>query len=160
MSRGRIYAPLLAILALALGAVAVTDAAVLGVAAKRKPAHHKSKPKAANGLKAPRLLTPASGVFVEAMPTLTWSAVKGAVEYEWQVSAESSFRSQIIQRGVGQGTPRTTNLAATLIGAQTDGTYYWRVRGVTKSGKAGSLVERAHVREALDADRHVARAFK
>ena len=140
--RGRIGAVLLALLALSLAAFAVSDAAVPGVAAKHKaapkhkPAHHKSKP-VTNALKAPALLTPAAAVQVEAPPTLTWKAVSGAVEYEWQVSAESTFHSQIVQRVLGKGTPRTYNLAAALPDNITDGTYYWRVRGVTAGGKAG-----------------------
>jgi hypothetical protein len=134
----RLRVTLLAMLALAFGGVAATNAAMLGLAAKRKPAHHKSKPKVTNGLKAPGLISPADGVFVQTVPTMTWGAVKGALEYEWQVSAESSFRSQIVQRSGGQGTPRTRNLAAALSESVTDGTYYWRVRGVTAGGRAGS----------------------
>jgi hypothetical protein len=119
-----------------LGAVGVTHAAVDGhIAAKhRKVVKHKK----VHGLGAPGLLTPGNGARVPQMPALTWSAVSGAIEYEYQVAADPRFHSLlVVSAGIGKGTPATHNLAATLEKPVTDGDYYWRVRGLSASKRPG-----------------------
>ena len=91
-----------------------------------------------HGLAAPGLLEPANGANVQQVPTLTWSAVNGATEYEYQVAADRQFHSIVLGKGTGLGTSTTFNLAAALGKPVTDGTYYWRVRGLTKTKEPGA----------------------
>jgi hypothetical protein len=114
----------------ALAAVSGTQAAV----------HHGSpaKPRAVHKLKAPGLVGPAAGARVLQVPTLVWSSVSGAAEYEYQISADPKFDSIVLGKGVGTGTSKTHNLAAALSKSIADGKYYWRVRGVSAANKAGA----------------------
>jgi hypothetical protein len=139
MSRRWISALLVAACLCMLGAVGVSQAAVLGHgAATHKATHkHKAPPKKAHGLVAPSLLTPANGANVQQVPALTWSAVSGAVEYEYQLAANAGFDSIVIGSGIGLGTSTTYNQAAALSRPLTDGTYYWRVRALTKTKEPG-----------------------
>jgi hypothetical protein len=91
-----------------------------------------------HGLGAPGLLTPANGARVEQVPTLTWSAVGGASEYEYQLAADPQFHSIVLGSGTGLGTAATYNRAAALSKPITDGAYYWRVRGLTMSKEPGA----------------------
>lgn len=123
---------------------AICFAAVLGVAqaavqhrAPGKHHHRAVKRTKAHGLGAASLLTPAAGVHVQQVPTLTWNAVSGATEYEYQIAADSRFHSIVLGSGPGKGTSTTHNLAAALEKPVTDGTYYWRVRGLTKTKEPG-----------------------
>ena len=81
-------------------------------------------------LKPPTLNAPGNESTVEASPTLTWNSVKSAAVYEFQLSADRQFGS--LAHSV-----KTKNTAATLKGTLIDGTYYWRVRGVSAGRKAG-----------------------
>lgn len=81
-------------------------------------------------LKPPTLNAPGNESTVEASPTLTWNSVKNAAIYEFQLSADRQFGS--LAHSV-----KTKNTAATLKGTLIDGTYYWRVRGVSAGRKAG-----------------------
>jgi hypothetical protein len=126
-----------------LGAVDATQAAVLGhstaqtAAAKHKKAAKKAAKK--NGLAAPGLVSPANGAHVEQIPTLTWSSVRGAAEYEYQVAADPKFDSIVLGGiGAGKGSSTTYNLAAGLEELVPDGTYYWRVRGLSAAKQPGA----------------------
>ncbi|MCW3016562.1 MAG: hypothetical protein JWO02_3654, partial [Solirubrobacterales bacterium] len=89
-------------------------AGALGVAA----------PGAQGALRAPALQAPVATTKVPASPTLTWGTVKGAAQYEVQLSADRQF-------GSVASTVKTKNTAATLKGTLIDGAYYWRVRGIS-----------------------------
>lgn len=91
---------------------------------------------AAARLRAPRPLTPRNGAAVQELPAITWSAVRGAAQYEYEVAADRRF-SSIAGSGPGKGTSRTYNLAAALDRVMPNGTYWWRVRGLTAGGGAG-----------------------
>ena len=71
------------------------------------------------------------------MPTFSWRAVKSAAQYEFQLSADSRFRSIVLGKGSGRGSQITRNTSATLTKTIADGNYYWRVRGITKKDRAG-----------------------
>jgi hypothetical protein len=136
MRRLRIFALIIAAVVVVLAAVGVTQAAVNGHATKR--VKHPKAAKKVHGLRAPSLLTPANGAHVQQMPALTWSAVNGAVEYQFQVAADPRFHSLIVvSASAGKGIPTTDNLAAALEKPVTDGTYYWRVRGVSAAKRPG-----------------------
>jgi phospholipid methyltransferase len=123
---------------LALIAAALLAAACVAEAAShRRHGHAPVKHARIHGLVAPAQLEPANGAHVEQVPTLAWSPVGGAVEYEYQVSADPSFDSIVLGSGKGRGTSTTHNLAATLAQTVTDGTYYWRVRGLTATKEPG-----------------------
>jgi len=87
-------------------------------------------PSAQAALTAPKLESPGEGSAVQASPTLTWRQVTGAAQYEFQLAADRQFGS--VQHSV-----KTKNTAATLKGTLTDGTYYWRVRAISATPKAG-----------------------
>jgi hypothetical protein len=89
-------------------------------------------------LRAPAPQAPAPSASVESMPTFTWGAVKGAAQYELQVSADAKFGSIVLGKGPGRGSQRTRNTAATLTKTIPDGTYHWRVRAISKRDRAGA----------------------
>ena len=95
-------------------------------------------PSAADAMSAPRLVSPGNGAQVQQLPALTWNSVRGAAVYEYEVSADSRFNSIALGRGLGKGVSHTYNLAAALDKTVADGTYYWRVRGLT-AAKTGAL---------------------
>src|SRR5271165_737903 len=106
----------LRILALILGACSYT----LGtVSATQAAVHRRAKVKHAktlkhtkiHGLAGPGLLTPADGAHVQQIPTLSWNAVSGAAEYEYQIAADHRFDSIVLGTGTGMGTATTYNLA-------------------------------------------------
>jgi hypothetical protein len=75
---------------------------------------------------------------VEQLPAISWKVVHGAVAYEYQLAADSRFNSIVLGVGPGKGANKTTNLAAALEKSVSDGTYYWRVRGLTAKGRVGA----------------------
>jgi hypothetical protein len=91
----------------------------------------------ARPLRAPALTSPANGARVQQLPAISWNAVRGAVDYEYQVAADPRFNSLALGKGIGRGTAQTYNLAAALDKAVANGTYYWRVRGLTARNKVG-----------------------
>jgi hypothetical protein len=85
----------------------------------------------------PKVTAPADGATLEAFPAFTWNAVKAADRYQIQVAADARFTSPV---GIFSGdTGLFTNnaTAATTSKSASDGTYYWRVRGLRPSGSAG-----------------------
>jgi hypothetical protein len=86
----------------------------------------------AAGPSAPKLQSPANDVTTGALPVLTWAKVKGADVYEVQVSADDKFGSIVTGQPI-----RTANTAATVSKTVADGTYAWRVRGISAKGTVG-----------------------
>lgn len=73
---------------------------------------------------------------MQQLPTLTWNAVRGAAKYEYQISGDPRF-SSLVGSGLGRRS-NTHNLAAAFEKEVPDGTYYWRVRGLTGKDAVGS----------------------
>ena len=86
--------------------------------------------------KTPVLTGPSAGVSVGELPAFAWSAVAGAEEYEFEIAADSGFNSPVL--GGGKDDFRTKNLRATLQQTIPNGTYWWRVRAIGKSGGASA----------------------
>jgi hypothetical protein len=120
-----------------IGLASLCALAALGAAQAAVHPHAGTKHPRVHGLGAPTLQTPANGVHVEQVPPLTWSAVSGAAEYEYELSADPRFNSIVLGSGTGTGMAITHNLAAALSQSIADGTYYWRVRGLTAANKPG-----------------------
>ena len=80
---------------------------------------------AARALPAPRLDTPDDDANVQAAPIFKWKKVRRAAKYEFQLSADSGFRSIVTG-----GSVDTFNNAFTLDDSLPDGDYYWRVRAI------------------------------
>ena len=89
-------------------------------------------------LRAPQPQAPASSASVQALPTFSWRPVRGAAQYEFQLAADTRFRSIVLGTGPGKGSQRTRNTAATLEKTVPDGTYSWRVRAISAKDRAGS----------------------
>ena len=128
--RRRATAPATALLLL-VGMLALTAAVALqalpadAAAATKK---HKTSKTAAKPPGAPRLVSPAGAAKVEALPSFRWNPVRGAVRYEFQLSADARFAS--IVGGQGQGAFQTPNTFGTVTKTVADGTYHWRVRAI------------------------------
>jgi hypothetical protein len=120
-----------------IGVASLCALVALGAAQAAVHRHAATKHPRVHGLGAPSLQTPANGVRVEQIPPLTWGAVSGAAEYEYQLSADPRFNSIVLGSGLGSGTSITHNLAAALSQSVADGTYYWRVRGLTAASRPG-----------------------
>jgi hypothetical protein len=88
-------------------------------------------------LPAPRITAPADGATVEAFPAFTWNAVSHADRYQVQIAADSRFTSPVGIFSGDSGLFTTTSTAATTSKSASDGTYYWRVRGLRPSGAVG-----------------------
>jgi hypothetical protein len=86
----------------------------------------------AAGLAVPKPLMPAAGAASQAIPVFGWSPVANADHYEFQVAADSGFNSPVI--GSNEDHFVTRNARATLKRTIPNGTYYWRVRAITKAG--------------------------
>ncbi len=89
-------------------------------------------------LRAPRLQLPAAATSVQALPTFNWGSVPGAAQYEFQLAADTKFSSIVLGTGKGRGSQRTRNTSATLEKSVPDGTYFWRVRAISKKDRAGA----------------------
>jgi len=87
---------------------------------------------AARALPAPRLTAPDNDANVQAAPIFKWRKVRRAEKYEFQLSADSGFRSIVTG-----GTVDTYNNAYTLADSLPDGDYYWRVRAINVKQDAG-----------------------
>lgn len=81
---------------------------------------------------APTLVSPAASASLTTAPTnFTWTAAVDAVSYEIEFSTSSSFGAGV---GFTSGTTSLTEAGA----VPADGTYYWRVRGVSSTGHTGA----------------------
>jgi hypothetical protein len=89
-------------------------------------------------LSRPGLESPTNGASVQSIPAFTWHGVRGAAQYEFELSADPRFRSIALGSGFGTGAFRTHVTAATIDKSVPDGTYYWRVRGITASDGSGA----------------------
>jgi hypothetical protein len=87
---------------------------------------------AARALPAPQLTGPDDDANVQAAPIFKWKKVRGAAKYEFQLSADSGFRSIVTG-----GSVDTYNNAFTLDDSLPDGDYYWRVRAINAKDDAG-----------------------
>ena len=85
-----------------------------------------------SALAAPTLVAPANGLVVEALPSFSWAAVAKADRYEFQLAADPGMNSPVLGRGEDQFTTRNTR--ATLKKTVPNGTYWWRVRALEKTG--------------------------
>jgi hypothetical protein len=74
----------------------------------------------------PSLSSPSDGVFLLVSPTLSWSTVSGATEYQVQVSDSDDFSTIVSDTVVT--TP--TNVLTGLL----DGSHHWRVRSINATG--------------------------
>ena len=83
-------------------------------------------------LATPKPLTPAPAAVSESLPVFGWSKVANADRYEFQVAADNGFNSPVI--GSGEDHFVTRNTRATVKRTIPTGTYYWRVRAITKAG--------------------------
>jgi hypothetical protein len=94
----------------------------------------------ANGaLPTPALLDPGAGASVEALPAFAWAPVAGAETYDFQLSADRNFNSPVLGRG--EGSFSTRNTRATVKKTLPNGTYWWRVRAVSKSGDTSAWTQ-------------------
>ena len=104
---------------LSLSAAAVLATCVFAAPASAAPA-------------APALAAPVDGASVSALPPFKWNPVSGADHYEFELSANSGFTSVVYS------VTTTKNTRASVKTVQPNGTYYWRVRGVTAAGNLGA----------------------
>jgi len=99
----------------------------------------------AAALAAPRLISPAGDAAVDSVPPFTWRAVRHADLYEFQIAADSRFRSTLASFA-------TRNTSATIDETLFDGTYYWRARAVNAAGTAGNWSATRSVRKRWPGD--------
>lgn len=83
---------------------------------------------------APVLASPDDGATVNTLPPFKWNAVADAATYEFELSADPGFNSS-------EALVTTKNTRAALKTLVANGTYYWRVRGVTSTGSLGAWSE-------------------
>jgi hypothetical protein len=89
----------------------------------------------AKGPRAPALTGPADDARVGSVPSFSWSPIKAAAKYEFQLSADRDFGSVVL--GQGKGSFQTLNTFATIEKTLPNSTYYWRVRAIDKRDDAG-----------------------
>ena len=99
----------------------------------------------AGGVAAPRPSGPPSGAANAELPPFVWRAARGADSYEFQIAADRGFNSNI--PGLRSSRFGTSNTRATITTAVPNGTYWWRVRGVTKSGQVSGWSAARSVRK-------------
>ena len=103
----------------------------------------------AGGVAAPRPAGPPSGAANPELPPFVWRASRGADRYEFQIAADRGFNSTI--RGLRTTRLDTTNTRATVTAAVPNGTYWWRVRAITKAGQVSPWSPPRSVRKAWTA---------
>jgi hypothetical protein len=86
-------------------------------------------------LRGPALGAPADGERVRSLPAFSWSPVRGAAKYEFQLSADDDFGSVVY--GQGKGSFQTQNTYATVGKTVPNGAYHWRVRAIDANDDAG-----------------------
>lgn len=101
--------------------------AILATLALASPAH--------GALTQPAPAGPADDAVLEALPAFAWSPVAGADHYEFEIAADPGFDSPVL--GFGYDQFKTRNTRATLRKTIPNGTYWWRVRGITAKGALG-----------------------
>ncbi|HMI72486.1 MAG TPA: hypothetical protein VK510_20975, partial [Solirubrobacteraceae bacterium] len=101
--------------------------------------------------RSPQPEAPAPGATVQALPSFTWKAMKGADQYEFQLAGDRRFGSIVLGTGRGKGSFRTRNTAATVDKTIPDGRYYWRVRAISAGGRAGKWASARAVTKAWSA---------
>jgi hypothetical protein len=90
-------------------------------------------------LPTPKPLAPADAASVAELPPFSWTPVRKADRYEFQIAADSGFNSPVLGRGDDHFFTRNTR--ATLKKTVPNGRYFWRVRAVTKSGGVSAWSE-------------------
>jgi hypothetical protein len=75
----------------------------------------------------PRPIAPGGGSVVQHLPAFAWTRVVGADSYEFELAADPGFKSQ-------EADITTANTRATLTKSVPNGTYWWRVRALSKKG--------------------------
>ena len=101
---------------------------------------------AAQGLlKAPVPISPANGSPVGGLPAFAWTPVSGAEEYEFEIAADAGFNSPVL--GYGKDDFRTKNTRATLTQTAPNGTYWWRVRAISKNGTPSAWSQGRSIRK-------------
>jgi hypothetical protein len=96
--------------------------------------HHGPLASAAR-VKAPSLSSPDDDAVVDSVPAFSWKPVKGAVKYEFQLSADEDFGSVVLGRG--KGSFQTLNTFASVSEALPNGHYFWRARSIDRNDDAG-----------------------
>jgi hypothetical protein len=89
-----------------------------------------------SAVSAPRPTSPSAGVTVQSLPAFGWRGVSGADHYEFQLGADPGFNSPVLGRG--RDAFETRNTWATVSETVPNGTYWWHVRAVTKTGAVSS----------------------
>jgi hypothetical protein len=107
----------------------------------------------AGGVATPRPAGPPSGAANPELPPFVWRASRGADSYEFQIAADRGFNSSV--RGLRNNRFDTSNTRATITTAVPNGTYWWRVRAVTKSGQVSGWSAPRSVRKAWTAAPHL-----
>ena len=95
---------------------------------------------------APQPSGPPSGAANAELPPFVWRASRGAESYEFQIAADRGFNSSV--RGLRNNRFDTSNTRATITTAVPNGTYWWRVRAVTKTGQVSAWSTPRSVRKA------------
>lgn len=99
----------------------------------------------AGGVATPRPSGPPSGAANPELPPFVWRAARGADSYEFQIAADRGFNSNI--PGLRKTRLDTSNTRATITTAVPNGTYWWRVRAVTKAGQVSGWSPARSVRK-------------
>jgi hypothetical protein len=87
----------------------------------------------------PVQVSPAAGAVVQFLPAMSWTAVKGADKYQFQISADAGMNSPVL--GDGKDNFFTRNTRATLKETVPNGTYYWRVRATNAAGETSAWTQ-------------------
>ena len=94
-------------------------------------------PAGSAALVAPKAGTPCASQTLDRLTPFTWTGVTGADHYEFYVSADPGFSSDIFNdTSIGHFTTRNTR--ATVSKTLPNGTYYWRVRAVSATNAGGA----------------------
>ena len=88
----------------------------------------------------PVAVGPRSGSAVQNLPAFAWNPVRGADAYEFQLAPDPNFKT-------GANRFITGNTRATLTRTVPNGTYWWRVRALTKSGNVSGWSSTRSIRK-------------
>src|SRR4029453_18568622 len=91
------------------------------------------------GVPRPVQMGPADGAIVQFLPAMSWTPVKGADKYQFQISADAGMNSPVL--GQGKDNFFTRNTRATLLKTIPNGTYYWRVRASNAAGEVSAWTQ-------------------